>query len=654
MISLPPKGNEAKVLGSNFAALKAEPQVVPNMTVKVSAGTFWTSANEHQEFSGGTSPTFYAPPSQAKWVLLTVTTAGALNTVDGDVSNNPRLPDASLYKDELPIAAVFLDSTDTVITSEMVFDVRPMWMIPPDSVDQSQLDNFATITYVDNEVATKADKTGTPEPDFWLNVGAGTINYAGLWVDRNLNPDVAIRFNEAGSPAFWEFTNDGSTWYPIAAGGVGYYTAAELDNGALDNRYLTIADEGSPSTRGAPFDHTHLWADITDAAAAATLTEVGYLTGVNSDIQPQLDNKVARDAHTTMVTGINVTFVGGGEVLGLPATPSATGAASKEYVDATAGALATHIADDTVHLTTDQNTFLDGLVLGGSPASLQAADVNALIGITGNVQNQIDTHTHTASDVTDFDTAVGTYVSGTMLLSDVSDVDAAVSGEILQYNGATWNNVAFLTIAGTDFVRKTGSIAESITGVKTFNDNANFGANVVVTGDLTVNGTTTTIDATNLEVSDKNIMVNAGYIGPAIGSSGSGLHVDRGFGGSPVTDYAVLTWDETAQRWQGGIVGSETSFAVEGQTRNQPFYELHAAGSPVTGIYNLGFDVPMPLAGTAALQVFVNGVKQVEGAAKSYQVTYGGSPVAVTVTFNGGSEPPVGADVEFYGFGYIG
>lgn len=53
--------------------------------------------------------------------------------------------------------------------------------------------------------------------------------------------------------------------------------------------------------------------------------------------------------------------------------------------------LNTHIADDTVHLTADQNDFLDGLTLG-SPL-LTSTDVNQLIGITtadGTVQDQID------------------------------------------------------------------------------------------------------------------------------------------------------------------------------------------------------------------------------------------------------------------------
>lgn len=57
-------------------------------------------------------------------------------------------------------------------------------------------------------------------------------------------------------------------------------------------------------------------------------------------------------------------------------------AVPKYYVDE-------HAADFNLHLTPDQNDFFDGLDVSGSPA-LTASDVNQLIGITGNVQTQLD------------------------------------------------------------------------------------------------------------------------------------------------------------------------------------------------------------------------------------------------------------------------
>lgn len=55
---------------------------------------------------------------------------------------------------------------------------------------------------------------------------------------------------------------------------------------------------------------------------------------VASDITALVDTTYVNTAGDTMTSGANLTFVGGGEVLGLPATPSsATAAVSKAYVD---------------------------------------------------------------------------------------------------------------------------------------------------------------------------------------------------------------------------------------------------------------------------------------------------------------------------------
>ena len=85
----------------------------------------------------------------------------------------------------------------------------------------------------------------------------------------------------------------------------------------------------------------------------------------------------------------------------------------------------THVADDTVHLRDGQNEFLDDLILGGSPLSLQAHDVNQLIGIRdndGTVQDQIDLMVDTRGDI----------MTGTLTISTTTpqfklhETDAAV------------------------------------------------------------------------------------------------------------------------------------------------------------------------------------------------------------------------------------
>ena len=631
-ISLPPKGNAAKVLDSYFSPLRVQAQAIPAMTVQVAEGSFWLADNTHQEYFGGTTPTIFKTisSSTSKWVVVTLTKDGVLNTIDGDASATPVLPSPVTYFDQLPLAAIFVTDTTTVITNEMIFDIRPLWSVPVDAISNADLALYAKKLYVDNGLATKTGILGTPSYEFTLGDGLGS-NYAALKVNRIGNlADVQIRFNEGGSPPFWEFTNDGNSYDTLGVANDTYYTKVDADaRFTLDVDYTAHVNDTA----------LHISTDqdtFLDALDLPTLTglEVNQLTGITGNVQGQID---------------------------------------------------AHLANADVHMEPDQNTFLDGLLLGGSPATLQADDVNQLIGIASNVQTQIDAKLDdvpgvpgniatlvggptnelvdsgwtinnggtTANDLWAGD-MLSTLLPASAVFNDLTDVTISggvITNDLVHYDGADWVNVTVLTAIGDAYVRRSGSVVEAITGVKTFNDDAAFLANVDVTGDLTVSGATATFQTANLNVDDTNITLNFSYASAGTGpSQGGGLTVNRGPDGTA----ASLIWDDANGYWSAGLVGSEAEIVTKGEARTQPFYELTTGigGSPGAA-YELGFDVPMPIGATTAVQVFVNGIKQIEGAGKAYTVTYGGSPVAVVVTFNAGSEPTVGADVEFYGFGYL-
>lgn len=106
------------------------------------------------------------------------------------------------------------------------------------------------------------------------------------------------------------------------------------------------------------------------ADGSVSNAEFQYIGGLTSDAQTQLDAKVAK-AGSTMSSAANITFVGGGEVLGLPSTPSAAGAAaSKAYVDAVALGLAPKkavrvatTAAGTLATSFEDGDTIDGVVL---------------------------------------------------------------------------------------------------------------------------------------------------------------------------------------------------------------------------------------------------------------------------------------------------
>jgi hypothetical protein len=73
---------------------------------------------------------------------------------------------------------------------------------------------------------------------------------------------------------------------------------------------------------------------------------------------------------------------------------------------------------------------------------------------------------------------------------------------------------------------------------------AGSGGQVLITGNLVVEGTQTTVQATDLDVSDNIITLNAGETGAGVTLIYSGIEVDRGSLPS-----ASLLYDETADTW---------------------------------------------------------------------------------------------------------
>jgi len=134
---------------------------------------------------------------------------------------------------------------------------------------------------------------------------------------------------------------------------------------------------------------------------AITSTEANTLSGITSNVQTQIDSKVAKSGDT--MTG----------ALTLPGAPTSNlHAATKQYVDSTVD---THATNDSLHVTPAQNTFLDAL-------SVTSTEVNRLEGITGNVQTQIDTKVSKAGDT----------MTGALVLpgAPTSDLQAATKGYV--------------------------------------------------------------------------------------------------------------------------------------------------------------------------------------------------------------------------------
>lgn len=117
--------------------------------------------------------------------------------------------------------------------------------------------------------------------------------------------------------------------------------------------------------------------------------------------------------------------------------------------------------------------------------------------------------------------------------------------------GAGGTATTVLAIGGTGaFVGLTGT--QTITGAKTFSaavtlsggvsGNTTFNNNVIITGDLTINGTTTTVNSTTVTVDDKNIELGAVTSPTDAGADGGGITLKG-------TTDKTFNWVDATDAW---------------------------------------------------------------------------------------------------------
>lgn len=103
--------------------------------------------------------------------------------------------------------------------------------------------------------------------------------------------------------------------------------------------------------------------------------------------------------------------------------------------------------------------------------------------------------------------------------------------------------------------------------------------NIIVAGDLTVNGTTTTVNSATLDVTDTNITVN--NTGNDASSEGAGLTVER-----TGTDGSFVYEDALASKWKIGALGSEVEVADVSSTQTLTNKTIDADLNTITDLAN--------------------------------------------------------------------
>ena len=162
-----------------------------------------------------------------------------------------------------------------------------------------------------------------------------------------------------------------------------------------------------------------------------------------------------------------------------------------------------------------------------------------LDGVTSNIQTQLNAKQATITGAaTTIDDA--NLTASRALVSDGSGkvaVSAVTSTEIGYLDGVS-------SAIQTQLNAKAPLANPAFTGTAT-------GVNLTLSGNLTVNGTTTTVNSNTVNIGDNILLLNSDETGTP--SQDGGLEIERG-----TSSNKTLVWDESADKW---TVGSETFVA---------------------------------------------------------------------------------------------
>jgi hypothetical protein len=182
--------------------------------------------------------------------------------------------------------------------------------------------------------------------------------------------------------------------------------------------------------------------------------------------------------------------------------------------------------------------------------------------------------------------------------SDTANVDMIISGGSISANlfggvvsGSSQINLASVTgnstsnvsegsnLYYTDTRVKTKLDAEGVLSGSTINGSKTFSNNVTITGDLTVNGTTTTVNSNTVNIGDNIIVLNSDETG--VPSQNAGIEIERG-----TSTNATLIWDEANDYWKAGLSESEVPLVTTTGTQTLTNKTISGASNTLSNIAN--------------------------------------------------------------------
>ena len=344
------------------------------------------------------------------------------------------------------------------------------------------------------------------------------------------------------------------------------YSAADYGSVSGGGRlYIGIGAETAGDAASHLVIGGQYFTDKLDHAAGALTASSAIITDANSKIDNLKVDNLDLNGNTLSTTDTNGNLVlapnGTGKIsvsntaiINLADPTNAQDASTKAYVDAQITAVgstgASSLFTNATHagLTATYDSSANTVTLDvNDPTITLAGDVAGSATMTdlGNVTitvaqqaDSVDLGTHTTGDY------VESLVGGTGVTVGAAGEGATPTIAIGQ-DVSTTANVTFNDVQVDGTLSSDDITAATMTA----------SGNVVVQGNLTVNGTTTTVNSNEVNIGDAVMLLNSDETGAA--SQNAGIEIERG------TDTNVsFLWDEAADKWTVGA-GTFVAATVE-------------------------------------------------------------------------------------------
>lgn len=204
--------------------------------------------------------------------------------------------------------------------------------------------------------------------------------------------------------------------------------------------------------------------------------------------------------------------------------------------------------------------------------NLAATELNAAL---DELQKDIDTRATSSALTTHTGASSGVHgVTGSVVGTTDSQT---LTNKTISGASNTLSNIPNSATTATSANTASAIVARDTSG--NFSAGTITAANITVSGDLTVSGTTTTIDTANLNVKDKNITVNNG--GNDAASEGAGITVSR-----TGTSGSLIYKDASATKFAAGALGSEVDLVGLSSTQTLTNKTISGASNTLSNIPN--------------------------------------------------------------------